>query len=38
MVIQFEILGAICPHPEGSPEAIEERAFFSKQGAIVEDP
>jgi PhzF family phenazine biosynthesis protein len=31
-------IGAVGPHPEGSPEAFEVRAFFPKQGAIVEDP
>src|SRR5882724_5330231 len=31
-------IGAVGPHPEGSAEAFEVRAFFPKQGAIVEDP
>jgi predicted PhzF superfamily epimerase YddE/YHI9 len=26
------------PHPTGSPEAFEVRAFFPKDGATVEDP
>jgi PhzF family phenazine biosynthesis protein len=31
-------LGVVGPYPEGSPEAIEVRAFFPKDGATVEDP
>jgi PhzF family phenazine biosynthesis protein len=31
-------LGVVGPHPEGSPEAFEVRAFFPKDGAAVEDP
>jgi PhzF family phenazine biosynthesis protein len=31
-------IGLVGPHPEGSPEAFEVRAFFPKDGAIVEDP
>ena len=31
-------LGIVGPHPEGSPAAIEVRAFFVKDGATVEDP
>jgi PhzF family phenazine biosynthesis protein len=31
-------IGAVGPHPDGSAEAFEVRAFFPKQGAIVEDP
>jgi PhzF family phenazine biosynthesis protein len=31
-------LGVVGPHPEGSPEAFEVRAFFPKDGAVVEDP
>jgi PhzF family phenazine biosynthesis protein len=31
-------LGVVGPHPEGSPEAFEVRAFFPKDGATVEDP
>jgi PhzF family phenazine biosynthesis protein len=31
-------IGVAGPHPDGSPEAFEVRAFFPKQGAIVEDP
>jgi PhzF family phenazine biosynthesis protein len=31
-------IGVVGPHPEGSPEAWEVRAFFPKDGAIVEDP
>jgi PhzF family phenazine biosynthesis protein len=31
-------LGVVGPHPEGSPEAFEVRAFFPKDGATAEDP
>jgi PhzF family phenazine biosynthesis protein len=31
-------IGVVGPHPDGSPEAIEVRAFFPKDGATVEDP
>jgi PhzF family phenazine biosynthesis protein len=31
-------LGVVGPHPEGSPEAFEVRAFFCVRGATVEDP
>ena len=31
-------LGVVGPHPDGSPEAFEVRAFFPKDGATVEDP
>jgi PhzF family phenazine biosynthesis protein len=31
-------LGVVGPHPPGAPEAIEVRAFFPKDGAMVEDP
>ena len=31
-------LGLVGPYPAGSPEAIEVRAFFPKDGATVEDP
>jgi PhzF family phenazine biosynthesis protein len=31
-------IGVVGAHPEGSPEAWEVRAFFPKDGAIVEDP
>jgi PhzF family phenazine biosynthesis protein len=31
-------LGLVGFHPEGSPEAIEVRAFFPKDGTLVEDP
>ena len=31
-------VGVVGPHPEGSPEAFEVRAFFPKDGATVEDP
>jgi PhzF family phenazine biosynthesis protein len=31
-------LGVVGPHPEGSPVALEVRAFFPKDGALVEDP
>jgi PhzF family phenazine biosynthesis protein len=31
-------IGLVGPYPEGSPEAFEVRAFFPKDGAIVEDP
>jgi PhzF family phenazine biosynthesis protein len=31
-------IGVVGPHPEGSPEAWEVRAFFPKDGAMVEDP
>jgi PhzF family phenazine biosynthesis protein len=31
-------IGVAGPHPEGSPEGWEVRAFFPKNGALVEDP
>ncbi|WP_117214033.1 PhzF family phenazine biosynthesis protein [Allorhizocola rhizosphaerae] len=31
-------IGVVGPHPAGSPEAFEVRAFFPKDGATVEDP
>ncbi len=31
-------LGVVGLHPEGAPQAIEVRAFFPKDGALVEDP
>jgi PhzF family phenazine biosynthesis protein len=31
-------VGVVGPHPEGAPEALELRAFFPKDGALVEDP
>lgn len=31
-------LGLIGPHPPGAPEAFEVRAFFPKDGTLVEDP
>jgi PhzF family phenazine biosynthesis protein len=31
-------VGVVGPHPEGSPEAFELRAFFPKDGSTVEDP
>ena len=31
-------LGVVGPHPAGSPEAFEVRAFFEKDGSTVEDP
>jgi PhzF family phenazine biosynthesis protein len=31
-------LGVVGPHPPGSPAAFEVRAFFPKDGALVEDP
>ncbi|MEA2594528.1 MAG: hypothetical protein QOF01_997 [Thermomicrobiales bacterium] len=31
-------LGVVGPYPPGSPEAIEVRAFFPKDGSTVEDP
>jgi PhzF family phenazine biosynthesis protein len=31
-------VGAVGPHPPGSPEAFEVRAFFPKDGAMWEDP
>jgi PhzF family phenazine biosynthesis protein len=31
-------LGVVGPHPAGSPEAYEVRAFFPKDGVAVEDP
>ena len=31
-------LGVVGPHPAGSPEAFEVRAFFPKDGVAVEDP
>lgn len=31
-------VGVVGPHPAGSPEALEVRAFFPKDGATVEDP
>jgi PhzF family phenazine biosynthesis protein len=32
------MIGAVAFHPPGSPEAIEVRAFFPKDGTTVEDP
>jgi PhzF family phenazine biosynthesis protein len=31
-------IGVVGPHPAGSPEAFEVRAFFPKDGSTVEDP
>ena len=31
-------LGVVGPYPAGSPHAIEVRAFFPKDGTLVEDP
>jgi PhzF family phenazine biosynthesis protein len=31
-------IGVAGPHPAGAPEALEVRAFFPKDGAVVEDP
>jgi PhzF family phenazine biosynthesis protein len=31
-------IGVAGPHPDGEPEAFEVRAFFPKDGAMVEDP
>jgi PhzF family phenazine biosynthesis protein len=31
-------VGVVGPYPEGSPHAFEVRAFFPKDGALVEDP
>jgi predicted PhzF superfamily epimerase YddE/YHI9 len=31
-------IGVVGPHPPGSPHAFEVRAFFLKDGAMVEDP
>jgi PhzF family phenazine biosynthesis protein len=31
-------LGLVGPYPEGAPHAFEVRAFFPKDGAVVEDP
>jgi PhzF family phenazine biosynthesis protein len=31
-------IGVVGPHPAGAPEALEVRAFFPKDGAVVEDP
>ena len=31
-------IGLVGPYPEGSPEAFEVRAFFPKNGSMVEDP
>jgi PhzF family phenazine biosynthesis protein len=31
-------IGVVGPYPPGSPEAIEVRAFFPKDGSLVEDP
>jgi PhzF family phenazine biosynthesis protein len=31
-------IGVVGPYPDGSPEAVEVRAFFPKDGATVEDP
>jgi PhzF family phenazine biosynthesis protein len=36
-VVDMDI-GVVGPHPAGSPEAFEVRAFFPKDGATVEDP
>jgi PhzF family phenazine biosynthesis protein len=35
--IDFD-LGVVGPHPDGSPEAFEVRAFFPKDGVTTEDP
>lgn len=32
------LVGVVGPYPPGSPQAIEVRAFFPKDGAMVEDP
>jgi PhzF family phenazine biosynthesis protein len=31
-------IGVVGPHPPGAPEAVEVRAFFPKDGVLVEDP
>ena len=31
-------IGVVGPHPPGAPEALEVRAFFPKDGTLVEDP
>ena len=31
-------VGVVAPHPPGSPEAFEVRAFFPKEAALAEDP
>jgi predicted PhzF superfamily epimerase YddE/YHI9 len=31
-------VGVVGPHPPGTPEAFEVRAFFPKDGALLEDP
>jgi PhzF family phenazine biosynthesis protein len=31
-------IGVVGPHPQGSPHALELRAFFPKDGVLVEDP
>ena len=31
-------LGVVGPYPPGSPEAVEVRAFFPKDGKTAEDP
>jgi PhzF family phenazine biosynthesis protein len=31
-------VGVVAPYPEGSPQAFEVRAFFPKDGSLVEDP
>ncbi len=36
-VVDLDV-GVVGPHPPGSPEAFEVRAFFPKDGATVEDP
>jgi len=36
-VVDLDV-GVVGPHPPGSPEALEVRAFFPKDGATVEDP
>jgi len=33
-----ELVGVVGPYPPGSPHAFEVRAFFTKDGATVEDP
>ena len=33
-----DVVGVVGPHPPGSPHAFEVRAFFTKDGATVEDP
>ena len=33
-----EDVGLVAPYPDGAPQAFEVRAFFPKDGALVEDP